>query len=109
MESPLTEATLHVAGTRPAMFYGIPWELFIPLLIGTTEIGVVKWWWMALTAPVWGAAVWLVRRDYNAPRVWRLWFQDAALDLHGRSWGGPSTNPFSLHPAKRFRGIPHVR
>ena len=106
MEDKLTEKTLHIAGTRPAMFYGVPWELFVPLFIATAEAGIIRWWWMAFTIPVWSAAIWLVRRDYNAPRIWRLWLQDAALDLHASVWGGVSVSPFSLHPVKRYRGTP---
>jgi type IV secretion system protein VirB3 len=105
VDDTLTETTLHVAATRPAMVMGLPIDLFAILAMGTTFVGIVSMFYMPLTIPVWWAASLLVRRDYNAPRVFLLWAKGPGFALDSGLWGGASISPFPIKPDRRYRGI----
>ena len=66
---------MHVAATRPALMWGLPLPLALALFVIGAEVQVVfkgltgVAWALALVAPVWIAARFLVARDYNAVGV----------------------------------------
>lgn len=105
MEERLTETTLHIAATRPAMMMGMPMDLCVALAMATTFIGIASMFYMPLMIPIWWAAALLVRRDYNAPRVFLLWAKGPGFALDSGLWGGSSISPFPMQGEKRFRGI----
>jgi type IV secretory pathway VirB3-like protein len=103
----LTKVTIHVAKTRPAMKFGLPIELLIVFMVVTVEIGTLVgfFYMIPMIAVWWGLTIW-VRKDYNMPRVFFLWFRGAAWDFDASVWGGVSVDP--LPPSsKEYRGIPH--
>jgi type IV secretory pathway VirB3-like protein len=53
----------------------------------------------------WVAAMNVVRKDYNMPRVIMLWLQTKALAFNSFYWYGSSPSPFPLHAGKYPRGI----
>jgi type IV secretion system protein VirB3 len=106
MEESLTETVLHVAGTRPALIFGLPIELAIPLFIATVEVAVAAGLWVILMVPCWWGLSWFVRKDYNAARVFTLWFRTSAFDFDVADHGGVSVNPLPFATERRFRGIP---
>jgi len=105
VDEPLTETTLHIAATRPAMMMGMPMDLCVVLAVVTTLIGIASMFYMPLMIPLWWAATLLVRRDYNAPRVFLLWAKGPGFALDSGLWGGSSVSPFPMRSAGSFRGI----
>jgi type IV secretion system protein VirB3 len=105
----LTKVAIHVGKTRPAMKFGLPIELLVVLIVATTEIATLIGFGYALPMiAVWWGLTFFVRKDYNRPRVFFLWFRSSAWDFETAVWGGVSIDP--LPPSSReYRGIPpHV-
>lgn len=111
---PLTNDPLHVAATRPALMWGLPLPLALALLVIGAEVQVVfkglagVAWALALTAPVWIAARFLVARDYNAVGVAMLWINTSARALDSADWGGASVTPLPISTARGPRGMCHA-
>lgn len=103
----LQRDTLFVAATRPALFLGLP----IEMAVGIVFIGALVVIFghdpldLIIVAPLWFGAGWLVRYDYNAPRVAWLWFRTKATGAgEYRLWGGASPSPFPMK-SRAGRGI----
>jgi type IV secretion system protein VirB3 len=65
-------------------------------------------WALALVAPVWIAARFLVARDYNAVGVAVLWINTSARGLDAADWGGASVAPLPVRAAQGPRGMSHA-
>jgi type IV secretion system protein VirB3 len=108
-EDPLEEDTLHVGATRPAMVYGVPFFIIVPVFILCLEIEMILGMRMAciLDPPIVLIAVAMVKHDYNGPRLWWIWLQTRALILDDSYWGGTVASHFPVKPSKvEPRGIP---
>ena len=95
---------LFVAATRPALFLGLPIEMAVVIVVvgGLIVIFGHDPFYEVVLAPLWFGARWLVRYDYNAPRVAWLWFRTKATGAgENRAWGGSSPSPF---PARSRAG-----
>lgn len=102
----LAKVAIDVGDTRPAMKFGLPLELLVVLIVTTTEIATFAGFFYALPmAVVWWACAFLVRKDFNAPRVILLWLRSSALDFEAAHWGGASVDPLPLSSTE-FRGMP---
>lgn len=104
-EDELLAAVLHVGATRPALLWGVPYVLAIVIIQIAGIVGIFHWAGPVVAAPLWFLAAVLVRRDYNAPRVWMLWWNTSARCMDAEIWGGASMAPMPLHLPRRFRGI----
>ena len=71
---------LFVAATRPALFLGLPIEMAVAIIMIGAMIVIFGHnpFYLTLVLPLWFGARWLVRYDYNAPRVAWLWFRTKA-------------------------------
>ncbi|MDB5848214.1 MAG: virB3 [Rhodoferax sp.] len=104
----LINIPIDVADTRPAMWMGMPLEMLAVYVVVAGEIvtifGIL---YVPFLAIAWWALAQLVRKDFNAPRVFYLWMTGAALDFDASDWGGTSVPPI---PAKNdeYRGMEHV-
>jgi type IV secretion system protein VirB3 len=103
----LTQTTLHVAATRPALLWGLPLQLASVFIVAFGMIAVVmhNLLYGAVLVPLWFAAGLLVRRDYNAVRVFGLWLRTSASAFDSHLWGGSSVSPLPVRPSKRARGM----
>ena len=111
---PLANDPLHVAATRPTLMWGLPLPLALALFVIGAEVQVVLKglagvaWALALVAPVWIAARFLVARDYNAVGVAVLWANTSARALDSADWGGASIAPLPISSAGGSRGMRHA-
>lgn len=90
---------LFVAATRPALFLGLPLEMAVAIVMIGALVVIFGHnpFYLALLLPLWFGARWLVRYDYNAPRVAWLWFRTKATGAgENRVWGGSSPSPFPV-------------
>ena len=83
----LTRDTLFLALTRPAMKWGVPWEGFFVITVGTVFGGMIlgsPLYWLAWPA-IHLAMRAAVARDHNRFRIWRLWLETkvGAVDAFG--------------------------
>jgi type IV secretion system protein VirB3 len=109
-EERLTEDTLFLACTRPAMFLGVPMEAMgINLIVSATAFLAGHSLLYLLIAP----AVHLVFRavcksDHNAFRILWLYVETKGRSRNGSLWGGSSATPLPLKrrftPAEALRG-----
>lgn len=104
--SPIEEAPLYVADTRPAMFFGIPHVAAVLLIAAFGEsiifVGPIYAFWIIGPAIAIRIAV---RKDYNAPRVLALWLMTKAIAWETFRWYGASPSPFPMGVGKYPRGI----
>jgi type IV secretion system protein VirB3 len=104
-EEGLERHVLHVAATRPAMIWGIPFTIIVPVVVACLELEFILGWRMALILdpPLIVAAIALVKYDYNAPRLWWIWCITKARLLDDFYYGGTAASAFPLKPKLRFR------
>jgi len=107
MQDDLAEQVLHVAATRPALLWGVPFPLAILIIQITGIVGVFHWAGPLVGPPLWVLAAILVRRDYNMPGIVLLWWNTSARCWDAEIWGGSTVSPFPVHMPKRLRGIAH--
>ncbi len=110
----LEETPLAGGDTRPALvkFIGLPLSVVVGLFMSYGLImGLMDSWrykigalGVLLVATV--ALCGIMRRDHNAARIIRLWFQSKALSLDNHKWNGATIEPFPLRRSKTPRGIP---
>jgi type IV secretion system protein VirB3 len=108
-EEPLEEDVLHVGATRPAMIWGIPFFIIVPVFIVCVEIEMIMGLKMALIfgPPIVMTAVAVVKHDYNGPRLWWVWLTTRALILDDWHWGGTAAAALPVkQPKTQPRGIP---
>ncbi len=104
--SPIDEAPLFVADTRPAMFFGVPHPAAVLIIAMFGEsiifVGPIYAFWVIVPFI---ALRTLVRKDYNAPRALVLWLMTKAVAWESARWLGSSPSPFPVRPGKYPRGI----
>jgi type IV secretion system protein VirB3 len=108
-EDDLEQDVLHVGATRPAMVWGIPFFLIVPVFVLCLEIEMIMGMKMAaiFDPPIVLIAVVIVKYDYNGPRLWWVWLTTRALILDDMHWGGTVASHFPARPSKRHaRGVP---
>ncbi len=103
MEKP-AEDKVYLALTRPAMFMGLPLEAFMPIVM----IAMVVWgvlhnplYPLFLFGALYLPARAIVYYDFNAFRLWGLWFQTTFLAKNRTFWAGGSYAPVRLGGVKR--------
>ncbi len=109
----LSEDVLPIAATRPAMRFGLPLPLLLPLAgVGYACLMLIPGWksipYAAVTVlPLALVARLFVSYDYNWPRLVILWLRTSALAWDSGLWGGASVSPL---PVARGgpRGMQHV-
>lgn len=103
----LSEDVLPIAATRPAMRFGLPLPLLIPLgMVGYACLMLIPGWKSIPYAAVAVLPLGFVTRlfvsyDYNAPGLFLLWLRTSALAFDSGLWGGASVSPL---PARRGGG-----
>jgi type IV secretory pathway VirB3-like protein len=108
-ESPLEEHILHVGATRPAMIWGVPFFIIVPVFVLCLEIEMIMGLKMMLILgpPIILTAIVMVKHDYNGPRLWWVWLTTRALILDDAKWGGSTASHFPVKPSKaQVRGMP---
>lgn len=103
MAGGLTEDTLFLACTRPAMVWGVPIEAMAINAMLTSLVFIL------MKNPLYGAigiglhVVFraLASRDHNAFRVLLLWVETKGRSRNGSYWGGSSVSPAELRPVRR--------
>lgn len=100
----LAEDKVFFALTRPSVFMGLPLEAIMPIIM----VCMVLWGIMhnpfyplALFGALYFPARMVVHYDYNAFRLWGLWFQTVFLSKNRKFWGGGSYSPVRLGKAVR--------
>lgn len=106
-QAELTEDTLFLACTRPAMWQGVPLEA---LAINGMATGIV---FVLMSNPFYlliGLVIHyttraLVSHDYNMFKTLRLWTETKGRARNKDRWGGSSVSPLPLGPARRAREV----
>lgn len=103
LEEELERDVLHVAATRPAMVWGVPYMPIVMVVLACVEIELKLGFQMAcfIDPPLALVVFGIVRHDYNAPRIWRAWAYTRARILDDWHWGGVAASAFPIKPAKR--------
>jgi len=100
----LTEDTLFLAVTRPAMWFGVPLEAGLP--IAMTAVLMLIFSGNPLYAIGFGGAAFaaarlIVRHDANTFRLMMLWINTKARCVNRGFWGGSSYSPLPVDGYKR--------
>jgi type IV secretion system protein VirB3 len=103
----LTEDTLFLACTRPAMWQGVPLEA---VAINGMATGIV---FVLMSNPFYlliGVLIHytlraLVSHDYNLFNILRLWADTQGRARNKERWGGSSVSPLPLRPARNAREV----
>lgn len=110
----LSEDVLPIAATRPAMRFGLPLPLLIPLgMVGYACLMLIPGWksipYAAVAVlPLGFLARLFVSYDYNAPRIFVLWLRTSAFAFDSGLWGGASVAPLPAKRGGRVRGMCHA-
>ncbi len=99
----LTEDTLFLACTRPAMVWGVPIEAMAGNAMLTSLVFIL------MKNPLYGVVgiglhvVFraLADRDHNGFRVLFLWLETKGRSRNGSLWGGSSASPLDLRPVRQ--------
>lgn len=104
-EAPLAHHEVNVPDTRPALWMGgVPLEVAAVLIVATTWVASVAWYWGLFMIPVWAAVILVIRHDYNVLRVFWADVCTTWTALDSRIWGGSSVSAFPLKPYRHFHG-----
>ena len=110
-DTELDETPVRIAGTRPAIKFGLPIYVWSGLLVLATELAGTQHLWAALyvTLSV-GLVSWLAfKTDHNIARVeagyWRTRGRDAQRFWRG---GRSSVATLPVKPGWTYRGIPET-
>lgn len=107
MAGGLTEDTLFLACTRPAMVWGVPIEAMAVNAMFTSLVFII------MKNPLYGvigvglhlAFRALASLDHNCFRVLFLWVETKGRARNGTLWGGSSASPLALRPVRRAREL----
>ncbi|MEG8058432.1 VirB3 family type IV secretion system protein [Sphingomonas sp. 22L2VL55-3] len=108
MEDKLAEDRVFLALTRPSVFMGLPLEAILPIIM----VCMVFWgifhnpfYPLALFGALYLPARAICHYDFNAFRLWGLWFQTGFLSRIARSGGRKllSRSPRQRREAEAFR------
>jgi len=102
----LTEDTLFLACTRPAMVWGVPMEAMgINLIVtGLAFLLGGSLAWLSLALVLHAVFRGVCATDHNAFRVLTVWLETRARARNGLLWGGSSCTPAPLRRLRRPRG-----
>ncbi|MDP3749294.1 MAG: type IV secretion system protein VirB3 [Phenylobacterium sp.] len=105
IEARLTEDTLFLACTRPAMVWGVPMEAMGINLIVTGLAFLIggSLAWLALALVLHAVFRGVCATDHNAFRVLSVWLETRGRARNGSLWGGSSCTPLPLHRVRRPR------
>jgi type IV secretion system protein VirB3 len=110
MSDKLARTKLYKGETRPPMRAGVPHDYLIMVLtLVTLNIILASSWafligGFAVIGIAYVCLLVIVRRDYNAPRIWIYWLRTKGLSFDSARWGGASPSPFRVND-HRPRGI----
>lgn len=103
----LTEDTLFLACTRPAMWQGVPMEA-VGINMMMTSIFFVMMGnplYMLIGVVFHYVIRAMISRDYNMFTTLRLWSETKARARNIDIWGGSSVSPLPLRAAKKSREV----
>lgn len=102
-DTTLTEDTLFLACTRPAMWQGVPLEGLVYVACGTmvTFVLVKNPLYLGIGVVLFYVMKAFVSRDYNMFGVLRLWSETKARSRNNARWGGSSISPLPLRRARK--------
>ena len=94
---------VYLALTRPAMFYGVPFEaaLCCGAIACLAMILTDNIFFLALFFPLFGISKLIVKKDANAFRVLFRFLETKAKCANRALWGGSSTSP--LRVVRRYK------
>ena len=94
---------VYLALTRPAMFYGVPFEaaLCCIAVAGLAMILTDNIFFLAVFIPLFGISKLIVKKDANAFRILFRFVETKARCLNRSLWGGSSTSP--LRVVRRYK------
>ena len=86
----INEDKVYLALTRPAMFYGVPFEaaLLCLAVAGFALILADNLFYLLVFFPLFGVARLIVRKDANAFRILFLFLETKAKCVNRPVWGG---------------------
>lgn len=99
----LTEDTLFLACTRPAMWQGVPLAGLVYVAGGTMIIFVLAKnpLYLGIGVVLFYIMKAFVARDYNMFGILKLWSETKARARNKALWGGSSVSPLVLRAAKK--------
>jgi type IV secretion system protein VirB3 len=103
----MTEDTLFLALTRPAMIAGVPVEAFA-LCCGAGGLAMIaadSVFYLPIALPLLGLSRLIVERDQNAFQILFRWLDTSARCRNRSLWGGSSSSPLRLHRRYRIEDI----
>jgi type IV secretion system protein VirB3 len=94
---------VYLALTRPAMFYGVPFEVALccGAIAGLAMILTDNIFFLALFFPLFGISKLIVKKDANAFRVLFRFIETKAKCRNRSLWGGSSSTP--LRVGRRYK------
>jgi type IV secretion system protein VirB3 len=103
----LTEDTLFLACTRPAMWQGVPLEAVALNAMATSIVFVLMSnpFYMLIGVVVHYAVRALISHDYNTFKTLALWLETKGRARNKERWGGSSVSPLPLCPARLPREV----
>ncbi|KFD27415.1 type IV secretion system protein VirB3 [Sphingobium yanoikuyae] len=103
----LTEDTLFLACTRPAMWQGVPLEAVSINIMATTIVFIVMGnpLYMLIGVVIHYTLRALVTYDYNMFKTLRLWIDTKGRARNSEMWGGSSVSPLPLGQARKTREV----
>ena len=103
----LTEDTLFLACTRPAMWQGVPIEAVCLNVMATTVFFIIMKnpCYMVTGVVLHYVIRTFISRDYNIFGVLRLWLETKGRARNSARWGGSSVSPLPLGPARMAREV----
>ena len=103
----LTQDTLFLACTRPAMWHGVPLEaLAINVMVtGIVFVLMSNPFYLLIGIVVHYAIRALISHDYNIFKTLRLWADTKGRARNKDLWGGSSVSPLPLRPARHAREV----
>ncbi|QDK35998.1 type IV secretion system protein VirB3 [Sphingomonas sp. IC081] len=102
----IAEDKVFLALTRPSVFMGLPLEAILPIIMVCMVVwGIVgnPFYPLALFGALYFPARMIVHYDFNAFRLWGLWFQTTFVSKNRTFWGGGSYSPVRLKTGVKRR------
>lgn len=94
----INEDKVYLALTRPAMFYGVPFEaaLLCVLIAGLAMILTDNIFFLAIFVPLFLLSKLIVKKDANAFRILFRFLETKAKCVNRSTWGGSSASPLRV-------------
>jgi type IV secretion system protein VirB3 len=106
-QSGLTEDTLFLACTRPAMWRGVPVEAVCINAMATTIFFIIMKnpCYMAIGIVLHYVIRAFISYDYNIFGILRIWAETKGRARNAARWGGSSVSPLPIRPARSAREV----